>query len=141
MIDISWNPSAKDLRGFGWVMLIGFGLIGMAKAFWPFEWGLVQHRQIGIWIILLSLAIGIPGILGWRIAVPFYRAWMGVSWVVSKVMFPFTFALFYYLIVSPIGFALRVAGKDALALKKRKTDSYWITLSQVEGVEEYERQY
>ena len=141
MIDISWNPTAKDLRGFGWVMLVGFGLIGLAKAYWPFAWGLIPNPAVGLWFILFAVVVGIPAIFGWRGVVPVYWAWMGVAWVVGTVMFPLTFALFYYLVIFPIGCLLRLAGKDALLLKKKKTDSYWISIVPVEDEKDYERQY
>lgn len=141
MIDINWNPAAKDLRGFGWVMLIGFGLIGLAKAFWPFGWGLIPDREMGLGIVCFALLVGIPAVLAWRVVVPVYRAWMGVAWVVGKVMFPLTFAGFYYLVVFPVGLVVRLVGKDALSLKKKKVESYWVPIEQVESEKDYERQY
>ena len=141
MLDISWNPSSKELRGFGIVILVGFGLIGLAKTFWPFSWGIKPQVDIGGDIIIMALCIGIPSILGWRIILPAYWAWMGFAFVLHKIMFPVTFGLFYYLMFTPMRLILTCVGHDPLKLKRRQVDSYWTSLSQEETCDRHERQY
>ena len=141
MIDIRWNPSAKDLRGFGWVILIGFGLIGLAKAFWPFAWGLHRNFEVGLWITGVAVLVGVPGVLGWRAVVPAYWAWMGIAWLAHKIMFPLMFGAFYYLVFFPIGMVMRLAGHDPLRLKRRERETHWVPIEPGGSAEEYERQY
>ncbi len=141
MIDIRWNPSAKDLRGFGWVILIGFGLIGLLKAFWPFAWLLHRNFDAGMWLMGGAVLIGVPAILGWRVVVPLYWAWMGLAVVMHKIMFPLMFGAFYFLVFFPIGTVMRVFGHDPLRIKRRALDSYWVPLDREKNPEDYERQY
>lgn len=141
MLDIRWDPSAKDLRGFGWVILIGFGLIGLLKAFWPFAWLLHPNFYAGMFLLGGAVLIGVPAILGWRIVLPAYWAWMGLALVLHKIMFPVMFGTFYYLVFFPIGLIMRLIGHDPLRLKRRHTDSYWTALENPESPEDYERQY
>lgn len=141
MLDIRWNPSAKDLREFGWVILIGFGLIGLAKAFWPFDWLLHRNFGVGVWLMAGALLIGVSAILGWRLVLPAYWAWMGIAFLGHKIVFPLMFGAFYFLVFFPIGTAMRLAGHDPLHRKKPAVGSYWSDLEQGRDADHYERQY
>lgn len=141
MIGIRWNPTAKDLRGFGWVILIGFGLIGLAKAFWPFAWLLDRNFGAGLWILGCAALVGVPAIFGWRIVLPAYRAWMGIAWLAHKIMFPLMFGAFFYLVFFPIGVVMRLAGHDPLRLKRRDRETHWVPIEPARNPDEYERQY
>lgn len=141
MIEIRWNPSRKDLRDFGLVILIGFGLIGLAKVFWPFSWGIVPNVRFGGGLIFAAVVIGVPAILGSRLVLPAYWAWMGIAVILHKIMFPVMFGAFYYLVFFPIGMIMRLVGHDPLKLKRSVRSSYWIPLHSQAGPEDYERQY
>ncbi|MFA7342814.1 MAG: hypothetical protein WC003_00790 [Terrimicrobiaceae bacterium] len=141
MVEIRWNPTAKDLRGFGFVILIGFGLIGLSKAFWPFAWGFTPHLHAGLGTLAGAILIGVPAILGWRIVLPAYWAWMGLAWAGSKIMFPLLFSAFYYLAFFPIGVAMRLSGHDPLQIRRRGEGTYWVPLEQEGEPAGYERQY
>ena len=55
----------------------------------------------------------------------FYRAGMTASFHVGQVMGRVMLTVFFLLIVTPLGLALRLCGKDLLATKRRTTASYW----------------
>ena len=141
MMDIRWNPSAKDLRGFGTVILVGFGLIGLAKVFWPFDFLITRNVAEGIRFAIGAFLVGVPAVLGWRIILPFYWAWMGLGFMMHKIMFPIMFSLFFYLAFFPIGLFMRLIGHDSLKLQKHQVVSYWADIEQTSGSEVYERQY
>ena len=141
MIEIRWNPTSKDLRGFGLVILIGFGVIGTAKAFWPFAWGLTPHFSAGLGMVAGAILIGVPAILGWKIVLPAYWAWMGLAWLGSKIMFPVIFSAFFYLGFLPIGAVMRLLGHDPLRLKRREQSTCWVPLEKSGVAADYERQY
>lgn len=141
MIDIRWNPTLKDLRGFGRVILVGFGLIGLAKAFWPFAWLLDRNFGAGMWILGCAVLVGVPAILGWRIVLPAYLAWMGIAWLAHKIMFPLMFGAFFYLVFLPIGVLMRLSGHDPLRLRRRDRETHWVLIEQAGNPDEYERQY
>ncbi len=141
MIDIQWNPSSKDLKGFGFVILIGFGAIGLAKLFWPFCWGPTHNLQTGIVLVSAAILVGIPAILGWRIVLPAYWAWMGIAFVMGKIMFPLIFTVFFYLVFVPIGLVMKFMGHDPLQLRGTNKGSYWVTIEHSDASADYERQY
>ena len=141
MIEIRWNPSFKDLRGFGFVILIGFGVIGLAKAFWPFAWGLAPNFHYGCILLLVAALVGVPAILGWRVVLPAYWAWMGFAFVLHKITFPLMFGVFYYLAFLPTGLIMRLVGHDPLLLKRKNRATYWVSLNTDEKLVDYERQY
>lgn len=55
----------------------------------------------------------------------FYRAGMTASFHVGQVMGRVMLTVFFLLVVTPLGLALRLCGKDLLATKRRTTASYW----------------
>ena len=57
----------------------------------------------------------------------FYRAGMTVSFHLGQALGWVWLALFFLLVLTPLGLLLRVLGKDLLALKRRPADSYWRT--------------
>lgn len=72
----------------------------------------------------------------------FYRAWLlafqPVSWSVSQLLL----ATVYYLVVTPIGVAMRLAGRDPLQRKfDRSAETYWIERKPPENSSRYFKQF
>jgi len=57
----------------------------------------------------------------------FYRVGMAASFRVGQVLGWLWLTLFFLLVLTPLGLLLRAFGKDLLAMKWRKTDTYWRT--------------
>jgi hypothetical protein len=56
----------------------------------------------------------------------FYRGIMAVSFRIGQVMGKVILGIVYLLVVTPLGLAMRVAGKDPLQRRgKREKESYW----------------
>ena len=55
----------------------------------------------------------------------FYRVGMTVSFRVGQALGWVWLAVFFLLVLTPLGLLLRAFGKDLLELKRRKTGSYW----------------
>jgi len=55
----------------------------------------------------------------------FYRVGMTVSFHVGQALGWVWLTLFFLLVLTPLGLLLRAFGKDLLAMKRRKTDTYW----------------
>jgi hypothetical protein len=72
-----------------------------------------------IGVLLLLAGIAIPGRLG-----PLYRAWMGLALLLSKVTTPVFMGLVYYVVLTPIGQARRLGGRNALA-RRPDANGYW----------------
>ena len=78
---------------------------------------------------MLMLAAGaiVPGKLG-----PLYRVWMGVAHAISKVTTPIFLGVVYFLVISPIGLAMRLLGRNPI--RHRQTGgSHWFERNQPRG--------
>src|SRR5688572_16920764 len=110
MLKVNWRPSDRDLRFFGLVLWIGFGLIG-GLLFWR------GHREAATIVWAAAGAVGLLAVVLPRAARPFYAAWMGVAFVVGSVVSRVILALFFFGVLTPIGLFFRLRGRDALRLK------------------------
>ena len=69
----------------------------------------------------------------------FYRGVMGVSFRLGQVMGKVMLGAIYLLVVTPLGWALRVAGKDLLEIRSGKEKaSYW---KQARRTGDFEKQF
>lgn len=55
----------------------------------------------------------------------FYRGGMTVSFQIGQVIGKVMLTLFFFVVVTPLGLLLRLAGKDLLQLKPNPTDKTW----------------
>jgi hypothetical protein len=55
----------------------------------------------------------------------FYRVGMTLSFRVGQLLGWVWLTLFFLLVLTPLGLLLRAFGKDLLAMKRRKTNTYW----------------
>ena len=114
---------AKALRTFG--LVIGGILLALALiAFWRNDWsvGPLAAWLGGIGGVLVVLGAAVPVALR-----PLYRVWMALAIALSFVMTRVVLTLAYYLVIAPIGLALRALGKDPLTKARApEAESYWI---------------
>jgi len=55
------------------------------------------------------------------------RAWIKLGSMLGAVATPIVMTALFFLVVTPVGFLVRLVGKDTLRLRgPRKVDSYWI---------------
>jgi hypothetical protein len=66
---------------------------------------------------------------------------MGVGFVIGSVVGRLLLALCYYGVLTPIALLMRLRGRDALRLRRRECESYWVDLPPPPPPERYERQF
>lgn len=115
---IKRNPTSRDLREFGWVILIGFGLIGWAALY-------KGHAAGAAWIWKISGAVGLWTLLFPSLAKPFYRAWMGLGAAIGAVTSRIVLAVIFYGLLTPLALFFRWRRRDALRLKRPAGSTYW----------------
>jgi hypothetical protein len=100
------NPETKQLRSFG--LLVGgiFALVG----FWPILFG----RGVRLWAIIPA---GILLVLGWLLPTSLrsvYKWWMllghALGWVNTRIIL----SVVFYGMFCPMGFIMRLRGKDPM---------------------------
>lgn len=124
LVRIEWNPSPAELRRFGAVTLAVFGAAAVCLHFglWPAR---AAHPVAARACLAAALLLGLPGLTGTRVALPFYRAWMGVAWVMGNVSGRVILVLTWLLAIVPAGLAARLAGRDPLRLRRGDAASHW----------------
>ena len=105
-------------RSFGIVFFVVFFLI----ALYP----LINNEDIRIWSLVISLIFLILGLINSRILNPLNKLWFKFGILLGKIVSPIIMGIIFFLVVTPIGFIMRILGKDLLNLKFNKNKSYWI---------------
>ncbi len=133
---INWNPSGKQLRAFGWTMLVAFPLFGLLLA-WRFDSWMAFYVCLAIGIIFAGASLFIP-----PLGRPLYQGWMAIGFALSYVIPPIIISLAFYLMLTPMGFLRRLFSKDPMGQQKAEPGAtYWKKIDHKTTVRSYERQF
>ena len=105
-------------RSFGIVFFVVFLLITL--------YPLTYAGEIRIWSLIISIIFLILGLLNSKILAPLNKIWFKFGILLGKIVSPLVMGIIFFLVVTPIGFIMRLLGKDVLNLKYNKNKSYWI---------------
>ena len=110
--------SSSD-RAFGYVFAVFFALI--AGLSWYNDGG-HWHWWLGGGALFALVALASPSLLA-----PLNRLWTKFGLLLAAVISPVVLGLVFYLCITPIGFLMRLFGKDPLRLRlDPQADTYWI---------------
>lgn len=129
MITIEWQPTPGHLRRWAVTVACGLGVSG--ALFQYLDWGMFRAGHgLAPWLWGFGLfALATAG-TGTRLGLPAYWAWMGLVWTVGTVIGTVALAGVFFLVVTPLGLAARLAGRDRLALRRPPAgESLWQPLS------------
>lgn len=105
----SHPPDARALRRFG--LLMGAMLAGLFGVLVP----LVKGRPEPVWPWVAAAPFVLAALALPRALTPVHRAWMrlghALGWVNTRILL----TLVFFLIVTPMGLAMRALGRDPLA--------------------------
>ena len=145
LVQLNLRPEPRQLRQFGWVALVAFGLLGSMVLWRGGLFGASFGSGAGpvacaLWALgaasaLLSIVwpegnrplfVGL-GVLAFPI-----------GWVVSHVVL----AILFFGVLTPVGLLFRLLSRDALERAFRpEMKSYWVDLREVTDESDYFRQY
>lgn len=112
-------PQMQD-RKFGQQMSIALFLVGLLSYFR--DWNqTVTYVLFIVAALHLILAYVAPIALS-----PINKFWKGIGIVVGKIFQPIEVTLIFGVIFVPIALVMRLFGRDALYLRNRTGDSFWI---------------
>ena len=136
IIEINRNPSARELRWFGFLFAVFFGVAG-GMVWWRWQATTVATAIWCIAAVVLVLYASLPSVRR-----PLYLAWMfaafPIGWIVSHTLL----ASLYFLILTPIGLVMRWRGVDPLERSiDRNRPSYWIPREETVDKSRYFRQF
>lgn len=111
-------PLPSD-RSFGLLFVVVFALLsvwawwyGLAWAAWP----------AALAMLTLLVALLRPALLN-----PLNRLWMRLAQLLNRVVSPLVLGLIYFGLFTPMAWAMRLRGRDALRLRlDSKAATYWI---------------
>jgi Saxitoxin biosynthesis operon protein SxtJ len=116
-----------------------FGLTvgGLLLAFAAVRW-LLGH---GGWVCIVAASIGTVLVLLCatmpRVLRPLNRGWMALGTAMAMIMSPIVMLLMFLLVFTPIAIGMRLAGRDALGLRRKPAgQSYWHTRTLTERADE-----
>jgi hypothetical protein len=101
-------------------------VVGLAVLSSLLRWRRVlpPHLWLAVLVVLGIMALG--ALLRPRWFRGYYRFSMRVGFVISQAMGFVALVLFFLFILTPVGFILRLAGKDPLQLKRRaEVTTFW----------------
>jgi hypothetical protein len=106
-------------RAFGVVFAVVFVLIG--------AWPLLYGSAVRWWALGIALAFALTAAIRPALLAAMNRAWLRLGLFLGKVISPIALGVLFFVVLVPIGIAMRMAGKDPLRLKRDAgTQSYWI---------------
>jgi hypothetical protein len=126
----------RELRNFGITLGIIFGLLG-GLLLWREKGYVVTFFMLSGFFLVFGLAL--PGLLK-----QIYKVWMTLALIMGWVMTRVILSILFYLLVTPIGLAARLVGKNFLdkKFKSENSNSYWIKKEQtVFKKSDFERQF
>lgn len=109
--------SPAEGRKFG-LTVGGAFLVFTAILWWRGRHGAVPYTG-GLGAVLIGAGLLVPTLLG-----PVNRAWMALAHVISKVTTPIFMGMVYFLVLTPIGIGMRLAGRRSLVHPAR-TNGFW----------------
>ena len=105
-------------RSFGLVFFVLFLIIGL--------WPLINNNEIKIWSIAISVVFLVLGLLNSKLLLPLNKLWFKFGLLLGKIISPLVMVIIFFLVVTPIGYLMRMLKKDLLNLKFNNEKSYWI---------------
>ena len=110
---------ASSDRSFGLVFAVVFAIVGI--------WPLVHGGALRWWAFPIA---GLFALVAWLrpslLAVP-NRLWLRLGLLLGKIVGPVALGILFYCVLAPLGFLMRLTGKDPLRLKlDARAGSYWV---------------
>ena len=111
-------------RSFGLVFFIVFLIV----ALWPLKSG----EDLRLWSLTLSIIFLILGIFNSKLLTPLNKLWIKFGMFLGLIVSPIVMGIVFFSVVTPIGFFMRIMGKDLLRLKSKK-NTYWIDRNNIKS--------
>lgn len=130
LIRLNLNPTAKELRQFGFIALGAFGLLG-ALLYWHVVplWRVLGSATPTVAFVVWTVGAlsAILSMVAPKMNRPLFVGLSVVAYPIGAVMSYLIMGAFFFLIVTPMGLIFRLAGRDPLRRRFDATaNSYWI---------------
>ncbi len=137
LIRVNWRPEDRELRRFAWAGVVAAVVVAV-----------VLHAVQGLdlkWcavIVGAGCALGLSPWASLRITRAVYILLVGATLPIGLVVSFVAMALFYFLLITPIGLIFRLSGRDPLHRKyDPKAGTYWLPHPSPDRPERYFQQF
>jgi len=139
--ETNWNPDTQARKKFAVSLIVGFPIIAVMFALVSY----LKTHSVGHFPIWLGGIGFVAGIIFWlvpQIARPFYVVWYFIACCMGIVIGNILFALFFYLVFTPMGLLLRLRRNPAITKGFDKSaKSYWCDAEKQVDLKRYYRQF
>ena len=113
-------------RNFGLVFFFVFLIVGLLP--------LLKEEPFRIWSIVISIIFLILGLMNSKLLTPLNKLWFKFGLFLGSIVSPIVMGIVFFLVITPIGFVMKIMGKDLLNKKKdNDKKSYWINRSKTKS--------
>lgn len=92
--------------------------------------GAYAYWKAAVLYLVLSGAIAslffIVTVIAPKLLTPLNRLWFNIGLHLGRVVSPIILGLIFFMLITPVALITRIFGRDALRLRRRQIDSYWI---------------
>jgi saxitoxin biosynthesis operon SxtJ-like protein len=136
MTPILWRPERKTLAEFSEFWMFFVGMIAAPLAWYR------GHTTLAAACWFAAVSVRMVGWLRPEWVRPIYLGLTLATWPIGWVVSHVALALVYYIVITPIGLGLRLAGRDPLKRGfDRDAPTYWEPHNPDRGPERYLRQF
>lgn len=105
-----------------------FGLVFAGAFFVIAGWPLLHGEALRWWAFVVAVVFVLFALIKPTLLTRLNQLWMKLGILLGTVVSPIALGILFYGVFTPIGTAIRLAGKDPLRLKfNPDADSYWIS--------------
>lgn len=86
-----------------------------------------RGREAASYVLLVpGVLLMLGGLLAPTRLGPARRGWMGLAHAISRVTTPIVLGVIYFLLLTPVGLAMRALGRDPLRAPDEPPSSWWV---------------
>ncbi|KAA3609444.1 MAG: hypothetical protein DWQ01_08915 [Planctomycetota bacterium] len=145
MLDLHLHPSTKQLRQFGFILaVLGFGFslwCGWQRHLFGYSLGQNTGAWVGTGLAIASLSLLVAWLRPSALLFP-YRGLSLLTFPIGVLLSYTVLALLYFGLFTPMGWIMRLLGKDPLQRKRLpEKSSYWMPHIPTKDPNRYTRQF
>jgi len=118
------HPKPPSERSFGFLLTGVLAILG--------AWPLVSGGYPRVGLLIAAAIAALISVLRPVLFRPFNFAWYKFGLALHKIVSPIVLGLLFYLVVTPVGVAARLLGKNLLQRRKPEGPSYWVPRPRIE---------
>lgn len=107
-------------RTFG-LVFVGIFLIAAAYGWYK----QFSNTWVDVFLALASVFLLLT-LIAPKLLRPLNKAWYQLGLFLGRFVSPIVLGILFFIVITPVAIAMRLAGRDALKLRKQNVDSHWI---------------